>query len=484
MKKSSQTTIVIAHRLSTIRNSDRIAVIFRGRVREIGNHDELMDKNGIYRRLVELQEASIDLDLDNLISVDEENFRRSSISQENIEKQDESEESEADIKTVRKMSEMDFSYLMIGAIGAMFSGGMFPLWGIVFGEMIDLLYKPVDCDSSDDCSSSDYDEVADDMQHDSFVVAVWWTLIILQTLVGYSLMYYGLGVASERLNKRVREAAFISLIRQEVGFFDTLNPSSLTSQLQNDVTLLSAFTSQPVRVIVMNIFSVLIGILISFIYMWPLALMAMATLPLYSIGAIGEMKLMTGEDEKISSLDVPVNSSGGIIVETLVNIKTVASLTLEEHIFQKYCKVLTNENESYVETSMYCGFVAGFSFAIQFFSFAFYFWWGGTLIDQYGYDYHDFLISLFALIFSLSGMAVAMMDMTSKEQATAASERLFKIINRRSKIDPIAGNTSKAVGAQVPTTDSNPNTLETVLISENTLETPLLSTNGLENQMA
>ena len=50
-----RTCLVIAHRLSTIRNADRIIVLHRGEIREIGSHAELLQKGGIYYRLYRLQ---------------------------------------------------------------------------------------------------------------------------------------------------------------------------------------------------------------------------------------------------------------------------------------------------------------------------------------------------------------------------------------------------------------------------------------------
>lgn len=46
-----RTVITIAHRLTTIRDADQIIVISDGVVAESGNHDQLMQKNGIYAQL-------------------------------------------------------------------------------------------------------------------------------------------------------------------------------------------------------------------------------------------------------------------------------------------------------------------------------------------------------------------------------------------------------------------------------------------------
>ena len=49
----NRTTLVIAHRLSTIINSDQIIVLDSGNVAEVGTHEELLNKDGVYRKLYE-----------------------------------------------------------------------------------------------------------------------------------------------------------------------------------------------------------------------------------------------------------------------------------------------------------------------------------------------------------------------------------------------------------------------------------------------
>jgi ABC-type multidrug transport system fused ATPase/permease subunit len=51
----NKTTLVIAHRLSTIMNADKILVIDKGAIIESGTHQELLDENGFYKHLHDLQ---------------------------------------------------------------------------------------------------------------------------------------------------------------------------------------------------------------------------------------------------------------------------------------------------------------------------------------------------------------------------------------------------------------------------------------------
>ena len=154
-------------------------------------------------------------------------------------------------------------------------------------------------------------------------------------------------------------------MRQEVAFFDKRSVGSITSQLQDDAAFIFAFSGEPIRTLVINLSSVVTGLTISMIYMWPFALLSIGVIPFMGFATAMEMKRFLGEDEGGEVIEDGKDSPDGIIVETLLNIRTVSALTMEEQRFEDYKKALEKAVGAVVPDSAVSGVLSGLSIAIQ-----------------------------------------------------------------------------------------------------------------------
>jgi ATP-binding cassette subfamily B (MDR/TAP) protein 1 len=142
--------------------------------------------------------------------------------------------------------------------------------------MIELLYRPVfPCDDIvippplgfDTCAQY-WNTTADDMRELSFQITYGLIAILVAAVIGHTLVHYGFGTAVERMNKRVRDATFKSLVRQEVAWFDVRPVGTITSRLADNAALIHSFSGEPIRQLVLNLASVFVGLIVSFVYMW------------------------------------------------------------------------------------------------------------------------------------------------------------------------------------------------------------------------
>src|SRR6056300_1595265 len=171
--------------------------------------------------------------------------------------------------------------------------------------------------------------------------------------------------------------------------------------------------------------------------MWPFALLALACIPLMGFATSMEMKNFLGEDAGDDSAD-ELNSPGGIVVETLLNISTVSALTMEGERFKNFEEALSNAEPNHVRDGFMEGFLAGLSMFIQQWINAVQLWFGGWLLFNYPekFAFDDFLISNFSILFSLFGLGAAFQDISDRKETEKSASRIFYLLDRESKIDP------------------------------------------------
>ncbi len=92
--------------------------------------------------------------------------------------------------------------------------------------------------------------------------------LIICSMAGSTIMFTAFGTGTERINKRVRDMSFHSLIRQEVAWFDVRSVGLITSQLSDDAAMIHSFSGEPIRTFMMSISSVGAGLIVSFYFMW------------------------------------------------------------------------------------------------------------------------------------------------------------------------------------------------------------------------
>jgi ABC-type multidrug transport system fused ATPase/permease subunit len=200
-----RTTIVVAHRLSTIRNADLIVVMERGQVKECGKHEELMQLNGLYAELVNLQGAEKP-DKTSKVKVN-------TAKQEEKEKEEEEEKEDEEVQPDKihhvsisrlfMLSRPEWIYLFIGTIGAMINGSLWQMYAVVFSRIMKIYYGPED-------------QIKEEALPWSFVLAG----VAVACIIGSTLQSGFFGLSGERLTNRIREMAYKSVIRKNIAFFD------------------------------------------------------------------------------------------------------------------------------------------------------------------------------------------------------------------------------------------------------------------------
>ncbi|MEJ1280729.1 ATP-binding cassette sub-family B (MDR/TAP) member 5 [Cricetulus griseus] len=166
--REGRTTIVIAHRLSTVRNADVIAGFEDGVIVEQGSHSELMQKEGVYFKLVNMQDANVP---------------------------------PVSFLKVLKLNKTEWPYFVVGTVCAIVNGALQPAISIILSEMIAIFGPGDDAVKQQKCN---------------LFSLVFLGLGVLSFFT-FFLQGFTFGKAGEILTTRLRSMAFKAMLRQATG---------------------------------------------------------------------------------------------------------------------------------------------------------------------------------------------------------------------------------------------------------------------------
>ena len=448
---AGRTTVVVAHRLTTIRNADLIVALKDGAVQEMGTHEELMKKKGLYYDLVESQLAGKDEEgeddtIEDLPKSTEEAKLSRHISRKMSRQQSSAklgssspskmiEDEKVELQTSRgkllrrlmQLSVPEIPYILIGCLGALVFGIGTPFFAILFGDMLECF------------TISDYDEAMKKARD----YALMFGGVGLAFLVSMGLQGWMFAISGQKLTERVRIYMFKHMLKQDMGWFDSdkNNTGALCARLSNNAEAISGATGAKVGQMISGITTLFFGVGLAIYYNWKLGLVSSVFLPPLCIGLMFQLRLML-TDSKV--LKDTLEKSSKTAVEAINNIRTVAGLRCEERVIQEYAKSLEEPIAKSKWSNQLRGFILGFANSNFFFAYGVCYFYGTTLIRNSCPDELDIMEVFKVAIAVLNGGAmvgISFQGLMDMNKAFEAADQIFGIVDRRPNIDtnPSAG---------------------------------------------
>lgn len=432
------TTIIIAHRLSTVVNCDKIFVLDKGEIVEVGNHNELLEKQGYYFTLVKSQLKSGNEEThekNRKQSVHSNNSKKIEIKndEEIIIEKSENEEDEVNKIEEEKKEEL-FSksrselikilmnykgYVLMAFISAMFCGAIMPIHGYLLSEATNHLGIP------------DMDE----MKKQSYKTSVQYAIFAFFAGLFQFFLFLAFNRIGEYLTYTLRSRVFSHYLVMHLGFFDypDNSPGSLLTKLSSDTTMINGIAFSMIGSIIQSISTLLVGVIFAFYYCPILALVCIGVVPFIGISSFIQIKVQYMNNKQDEKSDI---EAGSIVSECVNNTKTIFTYNFQSKAVKLYDEFLETQRQSVLKKHFLSGLTFGFSQFIIYAAFSLVYYVGARLLVDNKVDYDSMNKAIFSVIFGAFGLGNAQIYVGDYAKAKEALINIFKVLFTETEIHP------------------------------------------------
>jgi len=254
---------------------------------------------------------------------------------------------------------------------------------------------------------------------------------------------YCFGLLGERLVRRVRAAAFGSLLKFEVSWHDKHAAGAVTAALGADAYLLKSATGTVLALNVQNLIGLCAGLGIAFAASWQITLVVLALAPLMAVGGALQVRYITSASEGTKAAFA---ESGAVAAEALSAPRTLAAYALQRSARAAFARALAKPTAANARGAWASGIGMSLMATMMIGTYAVIFGVGSVFIDQRILTFQNLLQALFGVIFAAMGMGQGQGMSGDVAKAALAARALFALIDRKPRLPAAA----RAPGAPPP----------------------------------